>query len=114
MRRRASASQGRDAGDSPTTTSHPTTRRKYWIRMCGDYERRVSVVTIITGSASSAGESTKTARLNYYIKVIRHEIRWDYGGCHCTAAAARTALGGNSGRKRSPSATTGTTAPNAH
>jgi hypothetical protein len=82
--------------------------------MCRDYERRASVVTITTRSASGAGKPTKTAKLNSNIEKIRHEIRWDYGGCHCAAAAARAALGHNSGRKRSPSAATATTAPKTH
>jgi hypothetical protein len=82
--------------------------------MCRGYERRASAVTIITGSASSAGKPTKTAKLNNYVEKIRHEIRWDYGGCHCTTTAARAALGHNSGRKRSPSAATATTAPKTH
>ena len=82
--------------------------------MCRGYERRASVDTITTGSASSAGKPTKTAKLNSNIEKIRHEIRWDYGGCHCTTTAARTALGHNSGRERTPSPTAATTAPNAH
>jgi len=83
--------------------------------MYRDYNtRRASVVTITTGSASSAGKSTKTAKLNNHVEKIRHVIRRDYGGYHCTTTAARTALGDHRSRKRCSGSTPATTAPNAH